>query len=93
MAIVLDRPADSAPAGQSSDPDLSATPSAIAEEWAWEDDPEPPFPWARLVPIGALLGLGIGLPLIPMSTVILTTFGAVAGALGCPFHPLPPDLR
>ena len=97
MATVLDRPSSKDSVDEPSDDRLviaTASVPADADGWAWDDpDLEPPFPWVRLLLIGTFLGLGVGLPLIPFSDQLLAAFGAAAGALGCPFHPLPPDVR
>ena len=88
MATQLDRQpvpviVESAPAG-----DWIVAPE---EDLDW-DEAEPSFPWARLLLIGALLGIGVGLPLVPSSDTVLAFVGNVAGALGCPYHPTPSDL-
>lgn len=101
MATVLDRPTTIVREPRLEEPTVATVPAGVpsaapdwaAEDWDEADESEGPVPWGRLLFMGMLLGIGLGLPLVPFSGPILTAFAATAGALGCPFHPLPADFR
>lgn len=45
-----------------------------------------PLPWWRLLSLGLIVGLAIGLPLVPFSEPLLAAAETLAIAAGCPFH-------
>ena len=104
MATLLDRPPiESRPAGQVDDPtppdrgpapvvasaaglpaDLAPAELAPAEEATGVE-----APWLRIILIGVLVGVLIGLPVLPNAERIVAAYGDFAVAYGLPCHAPP----
>ncbi len=104
MATLLDRPPiETGPAGQADDPtpsDRSPAPVvasaaglpaelAPAELELAEEATGVEAPWLRIILIGVLVGVLIGLPVLPNAERIVAAYGEFAVAYGLPCHAPP----